>query len=505
MSRKRMRGILAGVSIVLLGLVFFAFSGSAEKVAPEHNCDFAAVIARAGYNLAISDGETHPEVPWWNIEYDSPADYYIDFVTSRSAESYQEGYEYVNEMHEENLPNPDGYGILYYPSGNFHTGGYWYSPMYTLTPNQRPFLQEPYYTDYPTENGTFVIPMNNAYSAISSAANHAAIVLSHARWGSAGWDGGFHPFTFVENNRTYSFMHNGTVAATYRQAIHSVLYNNGWFDTYDSNWVLPVHYSDYRYFIDSELMFHWFMYNIINHGNSVFAGLLTGLTEQIGTSGLYLENSGTLNFVFCDGSALYVFRNTPIAEDARDYNISYMAYNGYYGVKTQETVGNVIQQNQMVQLKRSGAPNVLSRFPDRYFGEAAITMSDSPDPVYPGSTITYRITITNNGPANVYNTILTDNLPNSLENGSFSYNGIIWIAPWTGSINIGTVLAGQTRTFYIRARVRNNVTGNSIANTASIGWLISSFLGDDPELDNNSIKISTRIVYPLLEEEIMGK
>jgi len=495
MSRKRMRGFLAGVSIVLLGLVFFTFSGATEKVAPEHNCDFAAVIARTGYNLAISDGETHPEVPWWNIEYDCPADYYFDFVTFRSAYSYQSGYSYAK------IPNDDGYGILYYRIGSPLLQGVWYSS------NSDPIVQKsPYYTSYPTPHGNYVIPMNTAYAAISNPFNQAAIVMSHSRNGISGTFPGFHPFTLEIGNRTYSFMHNGTMAEPYRQAIRSVLHKSGWFNTHPSNWVPAGSYNDYLAFIGSELMFHWFVYNITNHGNSVFAGLLTGLTEEIGNSGLFLENAGTLNFIFCDGAALYIFRNSPIlTTDPMDHNLSYEVYNEYYGVKTQAPVGQVIEQYQMVQLKRIGIPIVLSDFPDCYFGEAAITMSDSPDPVSPGSYITYTISITNNGPADVYNTIITDNLPDSLENSSYSINGIIWAGPWPGYKNIGTVLAGQTRTFYIRARVSANVTGKSIGNSASISWLISSLMGEDPELDNNSIKISTRIIYPLQEEELMGK
>ncbi|RLD13734.1 MAG: hypothetical protein DRI28_05260, partial [Caldiserica bacterium] len=50
-----------------------------------------------------------------------------------------------------------------------------------------------------------------------------------------------------------------------------------------------------------------------------------------------------------------------------------------------------------------------------------IEKTDSPDPVVAGETLTYTITITNNGPSYARNVTLTDNIPDEIENPQFRY------------------------------------------------------------------------------------
>ena len=81
------------------------------------------------------------------------------------------------------------------------------------------------------------------------------------------------------------------------------------------------------------------------------------------------------------------------------------------------------------------------------------------------STITYTITVSNNGPDNATNVSLVDNLPNGVtyvsDNSSGAYNSGSGI--WT----IGDVLNGSVKTLTIEAIVNIGASGQTITNTTS--------------------------------------
>ncbi len=128
--------------------------------------------------------------------------------------------------------------------------------------------------------------------------------------------------------------------------------------------------------------------------------------------------------------------------------------------------------------------------------DLALTMTDSPDPVHPGEILIYTINIKNNGPSDSVGVILTDTLPLTVTLPSYSLdNGVTWNT-WLGTLPLGTITNGSTKTVLIRGTVAATATG-TISNTASVA---STTL--DPNLSNNSATTTTT-VSPLADLSIV--
>ena len=112
--------------------------------------------------------------------------------------------------------------------------------------------------------------------------------------------------------------------------------------------------------------------------------------------------------------------------------------------------------------------------------DLSITKTSAPNPVQPGSTLTYTLAIFNVGPDAAQNVMLVDDIPNSLTNPEFSLDGGITWHQWNGSLNLGTLAAEEGITVLIRAVVAPLASG-SIINTA-----IVSSTTPDPDPDNNT-------------------
>ena len=128
--------------------------------------------------------------------------------------------------------------------------------------------------------------------------------------------------------------------------------------------------------------------------------------------------------------------------------------------------------------------------------DLALTMTDSPDPIHPGEILVYTINIKNNGPSDSVGVILTDTLPLTVTLPSYSLdNGVTWNT-WLGTLPLGTITNGSTKTVLIRGTVAATATG-TISNTASVA---STTL--DPNLSNNSATTTTT-VSPLADLSIV--
>ena len=95
--------------------------------------------------------------------------------------------------------------------------------------------------------------------------------------------------------------------------------------------------------------------------------------------------------------------------------------------------------------------------------DLVITKSDSPDPTYTGGTLTYTLTITNNGPSTAVNVVVTDTYP-----VGFSFVSAT-PTPDTGTNNKWTfpsLASGASQTITITGTV--TVAGGTITNTASV-------------------------------------
>ncbi|MCL2336990.1 MAG: DUF11 domain-containing protein [Firmicutes bacterium] len=116
-----------------------------------------------------------------------------------------------------------------------------------------------------------------------------------------------------------------------------------------------------------------------------------------------------------------------------------------------------------------------------------ITKAGDQAAVQPGGTLTYTITVANNGPNDAQNVTVTDAIPAVLTGTEFSTNGGVSWQPWTGSYALGSLLNGASFPLLLRSTVSATATG-SIINTA-----VASSTTPDPDLSNNSAILTTLI------------
>ncbi|HEX3146060.1 MAG TPA: DUF11 domain-containing protein, partial [Pyrinomonadaceae bacterium] len=136
--------------------------------------------------------------------------------------------------------------------------------------------------------------------------------------------------------------------------------------------------------------------------------------------------------------------------------------------------------------------------------DLAITKLDSPDPVIPGSNITYVLQVSNGGPTAATDVTVTDLIPGEtnfvsasvLSSSNFGGNGWQTTPPTGGT---GTVLfkkaslaAAETATFQIVVKVNSTLTSAmTITNTATVSSPTA-----DPNPANNSATTTTTVTPP---------
>ena len=119
--------------------------------------------------------------------------------------------------------------------------------------------------------------------------------------------------------------------------------------------------------------------------------------------------------------------------------------------------------------------------------DVSITKTASPNPVAPGEMITFTLVVSNAGPNTAENVIVNDNISPSITGPVFSIDGGATFNPWLGSLNIGALPAGESRTIIIRGTVAESATG-CINNTA-----IAISTTPDPNLFNNVASICVAV------------
>jgi uncharacterized repeat protein (TIGR01451 family) len=118
----------------------------------------------------------------------------------------------------------------------------------------------------------------------------------------------------------------------------------------------------------------------------------------------------------------------------------------------------------------------------------SLVKSDDPDPVVPGTLLTYTLTVSNTGPSDALGVVVSDTLPgevtfvNANPSQSGGPNPLLW--------NVGTLAAGENRTFTILVQVQPWVT-QTFTNTA----LVTSRTFD-PDLNNNEDEEPTSLLPP---------
>jgi uncharacterized repeat protein (TIGR01451 family) len=120
--------------------------------------------------------------------------------------------------------------------------------------------------------------------------------------------------------------------------------------------------------------------------------------------------------------------------------------------------------------------------------DIAVVKQGNESVAVPGEMFSYRIVVTNFGPNAAESVLLTDNIPSSILNPEFSLDDGATFQPWSGSLNLGTIPAGEVRTIIIRGTVSQTATG-VIINTAIVSSPTS-----DPNPENNTSTVETPIV-----------
>lgn len=128
--------------------------------------------------------------------------------------------------------------------------------------------------------------------------------------------------------------------------------------------------------------------------------------------------------------------------------------------------------------------------------DLAITKTDSPDPVTAGSNLTYTITITNNGPSDAQNIVVSDTLPAALTFVSVSSTdpGFACTTPPVGgsgliTCNKATLPVTASATITLIGKVNSNAAGGSIiTNTATVASSTS-----DPGPSANAATATTTV------------
>jgi uncharacterized repeat protein (TIGR01451 family) len=120
--------------------------------------------------------------------------------------------------------------------------------------------------------------------------------------------------------------------------------------------------------------------------------------------------------------------------------------------------------------------------------DLAVTQTASPDPAIAGSTLTYTVSVRNNGPSPATGVTMTDTLPSSnityqsatSSQGSCSQNGV------TVTCNLGSLASGSTATVTIK-----------VTPTKQGGWITNSASAranePDPNSANNSASANTQV------------
>ncbi len=126
--------------------------------------------------------------------------------------------------------------------------------------------------------------------------------------------------------------------------------------------------------------------------------------------------------------------------------------------------------------------------------DVSVVKTASPHPVMAGELLTYTINVTNFGPSSAENVVLTDVISPEITGAEFSTNGGETFSPWPGTLNIGTLSAGETRTILIRGIVSPTATG-IISNTATV-----TSTTPDPNPNNNTSTVEVEVIPVVVGE-----
>lgn len=281
------------------------------------------------------------------------------------------------------------------------------------------------------------------------------IGLAHLRLASSGINSvpNPHPWMFYDNNKSYSFMHNGTVD---KELLFNLITDNGsdlsWLNnnepqTFDGSDWRTVGWQNV---VDSELIMLYLSQQILERGD-VYQGLqvaLSNITNQ-GISAMQL------NMIFSDGISLYCFGGSN--------GLSYTESDEHFAVMTQpENSGALnwtgIKNGELVVIGSSGLVNypnflLVENQNDPLFPENLSVMN----PAYPNpfnSSVQFSFSnIPEPMDLNVSFYNLNGQLVESLLSRNITENEIV---KWIPSLEL------PSGTYFLQANLGNNVFNQKI-------------------------------------------
>lgn len=322
--------------------------------------------------------------------------------------------------------------------------------------------------DYPTDTENNVSPIfRSEKTAFSDSTVYWNIIdslfingtgeigLAHLRLASSGINSvpNPHPWMFYDNNKSYSFMHNGTVD---KELLFNLITDNGsdlsWLNnnepqTFDGSDWRTVGWQNV---VDSELIMLYLAQQILERGD-VYLGLqvaLSSITNQ-GISAIQL------NMIFSDGISLYCFGGSN--------GLSYTESDEHFAVMTQpENSGALnwtgIKNGELVVIGSSGLVNypnflLVENQNDPFFPENLSVMN----PAYPNpfnSSVQFSFSnIPEPMDLNVSFYNLNGQLVESLLSRNIAENEIV---KWIPSLEL------PSGTYFLQANLGNNVFNQKI-------------------------------------------
>ena len=124
--------------------------------------------------------------------------------------------------------------------------------------------------------------------------------------------------------------------------------------------------------------------------------------------------------------------------------------------------------------------------------DVAIVKTASPEPVNQGTTLTYTLQVTNNGPATAQNVVVTDPLPSQVTyTSSSSTQGSCTLSAGTVTCNLGPISVGGLVVITINVNAATFSSSQLSSNTATVSASTS-----DPNLSNNTSTATSTIQSP---------
>ncbi len=127
--------------------------------------------------------------------------------------------------------------------------------------------------------------------------------------------------------------------------------------------------------------------------------------------------------------------------------------------------------------------------------DVGIVKTDSADPAVAGGTLTYTITVTNNGPSTATNVVVTDPLPTGLTftSGTSTNGGTVTNAANTVTATIPTLASGASATITVVTAVSSTATG-TLTNTATVDTTeVDAVTSNDSSTQTTAIAVPTSI------------